>query len=306
MSSELRERAALVALLQRPGAKWAEIALSILEQGSAVAVLNGEMRIQETLFADTDPVESAITKAEHALAEWEALGIGVRTCLDEDYPSQLRGIHQMPPILFFRGRLMEERRAIAVVGTRQASENGLRIASTVARELAVNGVTVVSGLAKGIDTAAHRAALGAGGRTVAVIGTGINQFYPAENHRLQEQISREGLVISQFWPDTPPSQKTFPMRNAVMSGYAAATVVVEAPWKSGARIQARLALEHGRPVVMPDHLLEHDWARAYAERPGVHVVSSLSELLSVVERLINRLNAGPDSLPEIPAFAWSN
>lgn len=305
MSSELRERAALVALLQRPGARWGEVALSVLERGSAAAVLAGEMRVQEALFADADPMESAIAEAERAVAEWEAANIGVHTCLDERYPSQLRSIHQMPPILFSRGQLMEDRRAIAVVGTRQASENGLRIASAVARELAVNGVTVVSGLAKGIDTAAHRAALQAGGRTVAVIGTGISKFYPAENRGLQEQISRDGLVISQFWPDTPPNQRNFPMRNAVMSGYAAATVVVEAPWKSGARIQARLALEHGRPVVMPEQLLEHDWAREYARNPGVHVVSGLRDLLTVVERLIAELNAGPDSLPEIPTIAWS-
>ncbi|WP_196449157.1 DNA-processing protein DprA [Planomonospora sp. ID82291] len=143
--------------------------------------------------------------------------------------------------MFSRGALLEDRRAIAVVGTRQASEQGLRIASAVARELALNKVTVVSGLARGIDIAVHRAALEAGGRTVAVIGTGINRFYPSENRALQQRIAQEGAVVSQFWPDAPPSKQSFPMRNAVMSGYAAATVVVEAPWKSGARIQARLA-----------------------------------------------------------------
>ncbi|WP_103960900.1 DNA-processing protein DprA [Nonomuraea solani] len=306
MPSQPRERAALVALLQRPGAKWAEVGLSVLERGSAVALLGSEMRVQEALFTEADPMESAIAEAEGALAQWEAAGITVHTCLDDDYPSRLRSIHQMPPILFTRGQAAADHRAIAVVGTRQASDQGLRIASAVARDLALNGVTVVSGLAKGIDTAAHRAALEAGGRTVAVIGTGINRFYPAENRDLQERIARDGLVISQFWPDNPPSQRSFPMRNAVMSGYAAATVVVEAPWKSGARIQARLALEHGRPVVMPEQLLEHDWAREYAEKPGVHVVSSLRELLTVVERLMAELDAGPDSLPEISALAWSN
>ncbi|WP_239089523.1 DNA-processing protein DprA [Sphaerimonospora thailandensis] len=112
-------------------------------------------------------------------------------------------------------------------------------------------------------------------------------------------------MISQFWPDSPPHQRNFPMRNAVMSGYAAATVVVEALWKSGARIQARLALEHGRPVVMPDQLLEHNWARDYAKKPGVHVVSNLRELLDVAERLISELNIGPESLPETPALVRS-
>ncbi|MEU0480107.1 DNA-processing protein DprA [Streptosporangium sp. NPDC006013] len=306
MVPELCERAALVALLQRPGAKWQDIAIEVLETGSAVAVLESVLRLQDTLFPETDPVVSAIAGAAETLRGWEAAGIEVHACFDPGYPSQLRSIHQMPPLLFSRGALTHDRRAIAVVGTRQASEQGLRIASAVATELALNDVTVVSGLARGIDTAAHTAALKAHGRTVAVIGTGINRFYPSENRALQERIAGEGAVISQFWPDAPPSKQSFPMRNAVMSGYAAATVVVEAPWKSGARIQARLALEHGRPVVMPDQLLEHDWAREYAKKPGVHVVAGLEELLSVVEQLISDLHTGPESLPEAHHLAWSS
>ncbi|MFF0247661.1 DNA-processing protein DprA [Streptosporangium sandarakinum] len=305
MVPELRERAALVALLQRPGARWQDVALEVLEAGGAVTVLESRLRLQETLFPASDPVEAAIADAVRTLEAWMAAGIGVHACFDPDYPDQLRSVHQVPPLLFSRGALLDDRRAIAVVGTRRASEEGLRIAATVATELALNGVTVVSGLAKGIDTAAHTAALKARGRTVAVIGTGINRFYPSENRALQELIAGEGTVISQFWPDAPPSKQSFPMRNAVMSGYAAATVVVEAPWKSGARIQARLALEHGRPVVMPDRLLEHDWAREYAQKPGVHVVSSLSQLLSVVEHVISDLHAGPEMLPEAPHLAWS-
>lgn len=306
MSQEPRERAALVALLQRPGAKWQDIALEVLEVGSAVTVLERGLRLQDTLFPETDPVTSALTQAARTLAEWEAMGIGVHACFDDGYPGQLRGIHQMPPLLFSRGVLTEDRRAIAVVGTRQASEQGLRVASAVARELALNKVTVVSGLARGIDTAAHTAALEAGGRTVAVIGTGVNRFYPSENRALQRRIADEGAVVSQFWPDAPPSKQSFPMRNAVMSGYAAATVVVEAPWKSGARIQARLALEHGRPVVMPEQLLEHDWAREYAREPGVHVVSGLGELLSVVEQVISDLHIGPEALPETANLVATN
>jgi DNA processing protein len=189
-----------------------------------------------------------------------------------------------------------------VVGTRQASERGLEIARTVATALAKSDVTVVSGLAAGIDTAAHTAALDARGRTVAVLGTGIRRTYPATNAELQRQISREGLVISQFWPDGAPSQKTFPMRNAVMSGYASATVVIEAAWRSGARIQARLALQHGRPVVMPKELLEHDWARNYARYPGVYVVDDLGELLAVIEKLVAEATSGLDRLQELSSL----
>ncbi len=294
-----------MALLQQPGARWQETALDVLDAESAVDVLRRRLGLEDTLFPETKAVESAIDAAMEQIQAWNRVGIGVHAFFDDDYPEQLRGIHQMPPILFSRGMTAADHRAIAVVGTRQASPHGLKIATAVASELARNGVTVVSGLAKGIDSAAHRAALACGGRTVAVIGTGINRAYPRENADLQERIAREGLVISQFWPDAPPSRQSFPMRNAVMSGYSAATVVVEAPAKSGARIQARLALAHGRPVIMPRELLRNDWAREYAERPGVHVVGGVDDILTVTDKVITELNTAPDALPEAPRFAWA-
>ena len=294
-----------MALLQQPGARWQETALDVLDAECAVDVLRRRLGLEDTLFPETKAVESAIDAAMEQIQAWNRVGIGVHAFFDDDYPEQLRGIHQMPPILFSRGMTAADHRAIAVVGTRQASPHGLKIATAVASELARNGVTVVSGLAKGIDSAAHRAALACGGRTVAVIGTGINRAYPRENADLQERIARDGLVISQFWPDAPPSRQSFPMRNAVMSGYSAATVVVEAPAKSGARIQARLALAHGRPVIMPRELLRNDWAREYAERPGVHVVGGVDDILTVTDKVITELNTAPDALPEAPRFAWA-
>jgi len=305
MYSELRERAALVALLQQPGARWHEVALDVLDAESAIDVLERRLGMQDTLFPETQAVESAIMTASRELSEWAQSGIGVHAFFDRDYPTQLRGIHEMPPVLFTRGTLQGDHRAIAVVGTRQATASGLKIATAVASALARDGITVVSGLAKGIDTAAHQAALSEGGRTVAVIGTGINRAYPGENAELQETIARKGLLISQFWPDAPPTKQSFPMRNAVMSGYSAATVVVEAPARSGARIQARLALAHGRPVIMPRELLVNDWAREYAERPGVHVVHGVDEILRVTNEVITELNTGPDALPEAPNLAWA-
>jgi len=131
---------------------------------------------------------------------------------------------------------------------------------------------VVSGLARGVDTAAHIGALGAGGRTVAVIGTGLRHSYPPANAGLQNRIAATGAVISQFTPDTPPAGPNFLARNAVMAGYTAATLVVEAPWRSGARAQARMALEQGRRVFLPVPLLVYEWARDYARRPGVIVI----------------------------------
>ena len=191
------------------------------------------------------------------------------TLLDREYPGQLLMIHQRPPFLMWRGRSSDhDARGVAIVGTRQATPDGRRRAEELAGGLARRGVTVVSGLAAGIDTAAHSGALAAGGRTVAVIGTGLRRCYPRENAKLQDLIAGQGMVISQFLPDAPPTKTSFPMRNAVMSGYAAATVVVEANWKSGARMQARLALEHGRHVFLLESLLQLDWAQDYAPARG--------------------------------------
>ncbi|GAA0398643.1 hypothetical protein Acor_34110 [Acrocarpospora corrugata] len=168
-----------------------------------------------------------------------------------------------------------------------ASSQGLKIATNVARELAARSVTVVSGLALGIDAAAHRSALDAGGRTVAVIATGINKRYPAANHARHEEISEKGLLLSQFWPDAPPQKHTFLMRNATMSGYGIATVVVEAGETSGARAQARMAVEHGRPVILTDLVVTgNQWAKALVGRPDVHVATGIDEVMAVVDNLV--------------------
>jgi DNA protecting protein DprA len=159
-------------------------------------------------------------------------------------PPTLRLIYNLPPFLFIRGAITDaDLRSVAVVGIRTASADGISRAGQLARLLAGEDVTVVSGLARGIDTAAHTAALEAGGRTIAVIGTGINRYYPAENRALADQITKRGAVASQFWPDSPPTTYTFPRRNITMSGIAQGTVVIEASSTSGAKMQARLALD---------------------------------------------------------------
>jgi DNA processing protein len=291
--------AALVALLQRPGARWADITADVVAEGSATAVLHRSLNADNTLFSDGS-LEAALAAANADLFTWTADGIGIHSLFDDTYPARLRDVHQMPPIVFTRGSVEDDRRAVAVVGTRKPTERGIANAETIATALAESGVTVVSGLALGTDTAAHTAALRAKGRTVAVIGTGVNRFYPADNKALQQQIIQEGLVLSQFWPDASPTKQTFPMRNAVMSGYAAATVVVEAAYQSGARMQARLALQHGRPVVLADSLLVHDWARAYASRPGVYVVSTANELVAAVDRIVQQIPDSADVLEGMP------
>ena len=281
-----RERAALVALLrERPGDRgWAEITAGVLQAGSAVSVW--QRLVPPVLVnppGEADPLDAAAAQ----IVGWADQGWRVLSILDEDYPARLRAIHQAPPVLFARGTVIRDDVAVSVVGSRTASPRGLDIAAGVARELVARGVTVLGGLALGIDAAAHRAALGSGGRTVGVIGTGIDRAYPAPNRELQEQIAERGLVLSQFWPGAPPQRHNFLMRNATMSGYGLATVVVEAGEQSGSRAQARIAVEHGRPVILTSLVVErNDWARALVGRPGVHVADRLQAVLDVVDQLI--------------------
>ncbi|MEU3455809.1 DNA-processing protein DprA [Micromonospora sp. NPDC006766] len=302
MDRATAERAALVALLRQPNLNWSDVAHDVQEDGSALRVLGRVVGQVDTLLPDERSVDALVEAAADDLAAWQSEGVTVLAFFDDDYPAQLRDIREMPPLLFTRGDLRPDARAIAVVGSREASDRGLEIAGSVATSLARRGVTVVSGLAKGIDTAAHQAALAAGGRTVAVIGTGIRRHYPAANRPLQEHIAEVGLVISQFWPDSAPTKQSFPMRNAVMSGYSAATVVVEAGERSGARIQARLALQHGRPVVLTGQVMRHDWARAFADRPGVQVAHGTAELMEAVEAILARVPAVAE-LEGFPEFA---
>jgi DNA processing protein len=279
--ARINESAALIVLLRTGKRPWQRYAELVEEAGSALAVLDQERGPQASLF---EPDDTAAVAAE--IERWQADGMRLLTVLDQDYPDNLRTVHDRPPLIFVAGSLVPaDSRSIAVVGARAATPRGLAAAAAIADHLIDCGYTVVSGLANGIDTAAHSAALARGTRTVAVIGTGLRRTYPPENAGLQRRIIAEGAVISQFWPDAPPSRRTFPMRNAVMSGLSLASVVVEASEMSGSRMQARLALAHGRPVFMPDSLIEQGWARELAKRPGAHVFRSPSEISTAVERL---------------------
>ncbi|MHB8449973.1 MAG: DNA-processing protein DprA [Mycobacteriales bacterium] len=293
MRSARSEQAALVALLQsRPqGLGWPAIMAAVFAADSAITVWD-ELTPDVLDFGERTPLDAAA-----AIARWRDQDLTVVTIFDDDYPRRLRGVHDAPPVLFARGSLRPDDQAVSVVGSRAASERGLMIARGVASALAAEGVTVVAGLALGIDTEAHVTALATGGRTVAVLGTGINRAYPAANARLQDEIATRGLLLSQFWPDAPPQRHTFLMRNATMSGYGLATVVVEAGEQSGARAQARMAVGHGRPVILTDLVVErNDWAKALLGRPGVHVAASPEDVLEVVRGLIDEGDQVGDAL----------
>lgn len=167
-----------------------------------------------------------------------------------DYPQLLAQISDPPQRLWFRGRReLLHKTAVAVIGARHASTDGLYAASEIAIGLARAGVAVVSGLARGVDAAAHQGALDAGGATIAVLGTGIDRVYPAEHRDLSERIAVEGLLLTEFAPGAPPEDWHFPRRNRIISGLSKAVVVVEAKEKSGSLITARLAADQGRDVM---------------------------------------------------------
>lgn len=194
---------------------------------------------------------------------------------DDEYPALLGEVPEPPARLWLAGKTLEPAPALAVVGTRRATRYGLDAAFWLAGELARSGVTIVSGLAKGIDGAAHRGALAAGGRTVAVLGCGLDICYPARHRELFDQIAGCGTLVSEYQPGTRPLPHHFPVRNRILAGMSVGVVLVEAPVAGGAMITARLALEFGRevfavpgavhsPVSLGPHLLIRDGARLAA------------------------------------------
>ncbi|KKM11820.1 hypothetical protein SY88_06415 [Clostridiales bacterium PH28_bin88] len=174
--------------------------------------------------------------------------ISVITLKDPEYPLSLKRIYDPPPVMYVRGSLPLEEPAVAIVGSRRATPYGKQVAERLAGELAASGLCIVSGLARGIDSSAHKGALRVGGRTVAVLGCGMDVIYPPENRDLMEEIGNSGAVVTEFPLGTPPEAGNFPARNRLISGLTWGTIVVEAAAKSGALITVDFALEQGRDV----------------------------------------------------------
>ena len=292
---EDHEIAAIVALLRSQLIPFAKLASAIDFHGSAVALAQLSDRDELELGDAEDDLVGAITPEQlgNAFADlkaWRAAGMDIRTVLDVSYPRRLHSIFNRPPLLFVRGDWNDDkfRSPIAVVGTRKATDAGKRRAQRLTRELVESGYSILSGLALGIDTVAHRTALDVGGQTAAVVGTGILRQFPKENMALADEIvANGGALVSQFLPDQPPTSWTFPMRNVVMSGMSLATVVIEAGSTSGARLQARVALQHGRTVFLLHSLVEsHEWARNYVEKGayGTHAIE-IKNTSEIVDRL---------------------
>ena len=247
-----------IALNMTPGVGPRAAARLLERFGSAEGVYGALRSELERLRLRPEAVESLVLKDKHeeAARELERVreiaGADVLTLDDGAYPALLREIADPPVVLYVRGRAWGEcleAPCVAVVGSRRASTYGQNVAHALARELASRGVTVASGLARGVDAAAHRGALEAGGRTVAVLGTGIDEVYPRDHRKLAAEIlEKGGALVSQFPLGTPPVAENFPYRNRIISGLSLGVVVAEASEKSGSLITARLAMEQNREV----------------------------------------------------------
>ena len=241
---------------------------------------------------------------------WDTLlarGIQALTWEDEAYPARLKEIDQPPPVLYLKGALLsEDDWAVAVVGTRHVTAYGRQVAQEIAAFLAVNGVTVVSGLARGVDSIAHSTALHSGGRTIAVLGSGVDRIYPPEHRKLADEIAVQGALVSDYPPGTEPAGVNFPPRNRIISGLSLAVVVVEAGDKSGALITASFAAEQGRDVLaVPGniHAPQSKGANRLIQQ-GAHPILDPQDILEVLNlTMVAEHRAARVSLPSDPVEA---
>lgn len=214
--------------------------------------------------------------------------VKVLTIEDDFYPQNLKEIHDPPPVLYFKGNIIEkDKNSISIVGSRKATYYGKMVAENLSKDLALVGLTIISGMARGIDTAAHKGALSVNGRTIAVLGCGIDVIYPPENRRLAKEIEESGAIITEFSFSALPERQNFPRRNRIISGLSLGTVVVEAEEKSGALITTDFALEQGREVFAV---------------PG-NINSSLSNgTHNLIKQGAKLINTYQDILEEIPGI----
>ncbi len=239
--------------------------------------------------------EQAIDLAAE-MARIDRFGCRVLTLEDSEYPPSLREIYDPPIVLYVRGSLKsDDHNAIAIVGSRQSTPYGIEVARRLGFQLGHIGITVVSGGARGIDTAAHHGALCAQGRTVCVLGTGINLVFPPENIELYERAVANGAVITQFPFNRPADKQTFPIRNRIVAGMTLGTVVVEANLSSGALITAKFANDYGRQVFAVPGRIDSPRSKGCHEliRQGARLCESAEDILGEFEYLFPSRNSAP-------------
>ncbi|NBC16289.1 MAG: DNA-protecting protein DprA [Bacteroidetes bacterium] len=287
----LGEQRALVALSQVPGVGPARLRALLAGFGSAEAVMNASTGALSQVpdvgsktarairaFDDFDAVDAQLDRAER-------VGAYLLPTWDAHYPDLLRHIYDPPPFLWVRGRVLpQDDRALAIVGTRRASEYGRRLAEEFAYELGQRGFTIVSGLAYGIDAAAHRGALRAGARTLAILGSGVDRIYPSRHAQLARGIVEgdQGALVSEFPLGAEPDAANFPRRNRIISGMAHGTLVAEAYETGGALITARLAVEQNREVFAlpsPVHSASGEGTNRLIQRGHAKLVLTVEDIL---------------------------
>lgn len=263
-----------------------------------IAELRSIEKVCEMIKAPLDLAEQEIDKAQKA-------GIKLLCMGDEDYPEALKNIHDPPAVIYIKGQLLSaDKKAIAVVGTRVPTPYGLRIAQRLASELAQLGITVISGLALGIDAAAHEGALEAKGRTLAVLGSAVDEIFPKQNQKLAERIIENGALVSEFVLGTKPDHWTFPQRNRIISGLSLGTIVIEGGYKSGAMITAKLALDQGREVfAVPGNVeLEQSKGPHWLIKQGAKLTESIDDVLeelSAVLQIARTSNVKPQTSKDL-------
>lgn len=207
--------------------------------------------------------------------------ISIVTWFDDEYPELLKRIYDPPTVLFYKGTMKKSEKCIAIVGSRRATSYGVQMAETIARGLLKHNITVVSGLARGVDSYAHSAVVNSNGRTIAVLGCGVDVVYPRENARLYEKIIENGAIISEYLPGAPPMPSNFPARNRIISGLSQGVIVIEAGEKSGSLITADFALEQGREVfAVPGNVSSgNSVGTNRLIREGAKIITSMQDIL---------------------------
>ncbi len=304
----MMERELLLALNAAPGIKRRALVQAVAAHDGAVRLRRaweaggrtGDPVLDEALAALKSFDVDGFLKEERGLLS--ALGADFVTCAEEGYPKLLREIPDPPMVLYVRGRLFSGQGdfGVAVVGSRRASLYGVETAERLSGRLAELGLTVVSGMARGIDTAAHRGALRGNGRTVAVLGCGLARCYPPENRPLMERIAAHGAVLSEFPLRTPPLPAHFPRRNRIISGLSWGVVVVEAARRSGALVTSRCALEQGREVFAVPGPIGRPQSEGTHRliREGARLITCVEDILEELSPHLGRFTGREASMDE--------
>jgi DNA processing protein len=296
----------LVALTLLPLGRWRAVSEQLRAGWTAPAILDHHCRLWTAHVVSRSPCPGAHVLRSRAAAALDRASQYSVECVpwtDARYPSALRTIADPPPVLWIHGSLsVFDIASVAIVGSRTGSPYALAVAERLAADLSARGIVITSGLARGVDSAAHRGALSVGGRTVAVLGCGADVAYPREHKTLMADVAATGAIVSELVPGTPPKAQFFPRRNRIISGLSRAVVVIEAGEKSGSLITARCALEQGRDVLaVPGNILNGRNRGGHALlRDGAKIVETADDIVEELGFGFGRSPAGPScgAVPE--------